>query len=493
MPIQISPSSTRARGDLRVGFTPYTSAVGSSLSPQTRDWPLENPWIPASAVPKGQPVDEQHWLLMETDSSVFGAISARIATLLGGGVALEAGEGEGAEELLEFWEDQLAELPLVTMSALGLMSFFRGWRPFEIVGAQRPWRGRSVFAPVLVRSSLSWQFRHTVGRDLWYRGGLGIDRKLFRRRILGGQMKWFCPAMGDLGNPYGFPIHRNWMAMDMAYRELSAIGMAHIRMSQGVLVVDEGGDLASAFNDDDKARIKKVGDSVRAFIDEMQAGGALVRPAGWNIDWLALPSAVGGWTGLFEFFNAAARSYYNMSNLSTSATGASGNRALAAIQDQVGRRVAKLDACQYLESFRVWLRAWSSANASIIAPKAFPGSGTRPQILDVPLRAVPHLVFLSLNRLTADDLAVLNAVATIGVTVPEGLSDSDRKAAKVLVKVKSILRTHNVPLFDEGQVGGILDLSRKEAPPPPIAAGPQVVEEDPDEEPEPEEDESAPG
>ena len=306
-------------------------------------------------------------------------------------------------------------------------------------------------------------------------------------------MKWFCPAMGDLGNPYGFPLHRNWMAMDMAYRELSAIGMAHIRMSQGVLVVDEGGDLASAFNDDDKARIKRIGDNVRAFLDEMQAGGSLVKPAGWNVDWLALPSAVGGWTGLFEFFNNAARSYYNMSNLSTSASGASGNRALAGVQDQVGRRVAKLDACQYLESFRVWLRAWSSANASIIAPKAFPGAAMKPQILDVPLRAVPHLVFLSLNRLTADDLAVLNAVATIGVTVTEGLSESDRKAAEVLVKVKSILRTHNVPLFDEGQVGGILDLSRKEAPPPPMAADPQVVEEEPDEEPVPEEDESASG
>lgn len=484
MPHLISPSGTRARGDLRRSFTPYTSLFGDTTAPQTRDLEVENPWIPSAAVPPGDPIDERHWLTMESDPSVSGAIAARIASLLGGGVSLEAGDGDGSEELLAFWEDQLAELPLVTMSALGLMAFPRGWRPFEITGAHREWEGKVVFVPVRVKSSLSHMFRHTVGGDVWYREiGFGSAGRLYRRKTLGGQMKWFMPAMGDLGNPYGFPLHRNWMAMDMAYRELSAIGMSHIRMSQGVLIINEtSGKLTTALTNDDKIKVSNIADNVKSFIDSVQAGGAIIKPEGMNVEWLSLPDAVGSWKDLFEFFNNAARTYYAMSNLSTSATGASGNRALASVQDSVGRRVAKLDACQYLESFRAWLRAWSSANASIIAPRAFPGTGTMPRLLDVPLRAVPHLVFKSLNKLTADDLSVLETVSRIGVTVPEGATDDERQAAQVLVKVKAMLKAHNLQMFDDDQVGAILDLSRKEMPPTPFPADPQAMLDDPEDE-----------
>lgn len=464
----------RRRGDLARGITPYTSLVIDQTNRVTRDMILENPWIEPAAVPLGSVADETHWLTMESDPAVSGAIAARIAQLLGGGVKLEAGEGEGAQELLEFWEDMLGELPLVTMSALGLMAFFRGWRPFEIIGANRPWNGRTAFAPVVVRNALSWHFRWTVGRDLVYRpgGAFGLTGRIYRRSGpggmptgLGGLMKWFCPAMGDLSDPYGFPLHRNWMAMDVAHRELSAIGMTHIRMSQGVLKVDEGEGLGDAFNEQDEAKIQAVAARVKSFIDEMQSGGAIVKPAGWDLDWLALPQAVGGWVGLFEFFRNAALSYYAQSNLSTSASGASGNRALALVQDAVGRRVAKLDACQYQEAFRAWLRAWSAANASVVAPGAFPGIGVRPQLLDVPLRAVPHLVFNSLNRITSEDLAVLTAVREIGVEMPEGLTEDEERAARIMVDVNSMLRTHNFRMVGENEVGAILDFSTQTVPP----------------------------
>ena len=475
-------TTRRRRSDLGRAITPYTSNIVDSTERTQRDLALENPWIGVAVVPEGAVADETHWLTMESDPAVSGAIATRIAQLLGGGVSLQAGEGDGAQELLEFWEDHLAELPLVTMSVLGLMSFFRGWRPFELVGANRPWNGQTVFAPIVVRNALSWHFRWTVGRDLFYRPGgfvFAADRPPYRMNLLSAQMKWFVPAMGDLSNPYGFPIHRNWMGMDVAHRELNDIGMSHIRTSNGVLTIEEGGQLGANFTAQEEAKIQAVGARVKSFIDEMQSGGALVKPEGWNVDWLALPSAVGGWVGLFEFFRAAAMSYYAQSNLSTSSLGSSASRALVQVQDQVGRRTAKLDACQYQEQFRRWLRAWSAANASVIAPNAFPGTGIRPRLLDVPLRAVPHLVFNSLNRITADDLAVLSAIHDIGVEIPEGLTEEEKKAARVMVPIKEMLASHTFPIAKEDHVGAILDFSKKPAPVSPFPGNPRALEQDP--------------
>lgn len=482
-PVSAALTPPRRRGDLARPVTTYTSNFAGPLDRRQRDTEVENPWIERAAVPDGFPVDETHWLTMETDPSVSGAMAARIAQLLGGGVKLEAGRGEGAQELLAFWEDQLAELPLVTWTTLGLTSFFRGWRPFEIIAANRIWEGKPVFVPTQVKSSLSWHFRHTVGGDLVHRpaGMFGAMSQPYRRKTINGQAKFFLPTMGDLGNAYGFPLHRNWQWMDVAYRELSAIGMTHMRTSSGVLMVDGVSDLTGAFTDHDEAKIKSVAARVMSFINEMQSGGAVVKPPGWIVDYLAQPQAIGGWKELFEFFRSAAMTYYAQGDQTMSSQGG-GSEARSRVQDAVGRRVAKLDACQYQEAFRSFLRAWSSINAPSVAPKAFPATGPRPQLLDVPLRAVPHLVFTSLNRLMADDLAVLNTVHNIGVTMPEGLTAEEKKAAQIQVDVASALTTHNLRLVNQGEVGAILDFSKKPAPPTPFPARPDVLERDVDDE-----------
>lgn len=437
-------------------LTSWTSRVPDPSRREWRDWPVENPWIPAGILGPEDYPDERHWLAMERDPAIKGAMNTRIAHLLGGGVRLERGEGDGAEELFDFWSWALPELPMMTIYAIALRSKFRGWECFETRGAWREWEGKRVYVPAVLYDGLTWQFRWTVGRDLAHMPG-GAINALYRMQTLPAQMKWWTPRCGGLSNPYGEPMHGYYCILDYAARQLSESGLVQIGQAQGFLKVAHTLGLDGEMTSQDEAISRAAIAKLKNILAELRASGILWVPEGWDVSWEALTAAVAEWRDLFRYFGDEARSYYSGGNLTSQVSGSTGSRAIGEVQERQALRLAQLDAQELAFSIRSWMRAWSAWNAETLS-SSFRAQGLTPSLLDVPMAAVPRLVFRGLNRLRKEQIDFVLAMSKIGV---EG--DLSTDAAELFDRAE-------IPLLDEDQDGPTLDLAKQVPPPSPFGA-----------------------
>jgi hypothetical protein len=469
---------SRARADLPKTIAPYVSHV---MDP---DWPVRNPWIQPALVPIGEPADERQWEAIERTPSVSAAIRARKARLLGDGVVLEPGEGDGAEELHEWWSWVLQELPLTAILDTALRSVARGWQPFENVGAFREMDGRRYFIPVKVEDALSWHFSWTGRGDLIFCPGGTIEAKGYRRRALPAQMKWWTPRCGVVKNPYGRPMHYDYLARSWAYVELCDAGFAAIKQSQGFLKIAHDLGLGQAITEGDRVKIEETRAYLLEIIAELQASGILLAPIEWDADWVALTSALDGWIKLWRWFDDGASSYYSGGNLQSMVSGNTGSRAVGEVQERLALALAAGDGACIEHEFRAGLlRPWTAFNASIIAPQIFPGTGITPRAEDIPLAVLPRLSFKALHRIGPDALELLRTFADIGVVDGEVENDDEGEERQVLtgarVDVDHHLDLAGWRLLAEDDVSSFLDLAKTDPPPmvtPAAAAGGQLPE-----------------
>lgn len=495
----ISSRPTRSGGaDLRKPIAPWTTHV---IDP---DLALPNPWIAPVLVPAGEPVDEREWIRIERNAAISGALRARKARLLGDGVVLEAGQSEGSEELFDWWSWVLEELPVEIVLDIAFRIIWRGWVPFEIIGDDRVRDGRQYFVPAQMRDALSWHFRWTGRGDLVFCPGIAPP-KGYRMDRLPGMLKWWTPRAGSLSNPYGCPMHADYMSKAWAFGELSDAGFVQIKQSMGFLHVTHRFALGDALSGGDVAKLEQIKADIMKMQTELQASGILFGPSDVELKWVELISAIDKWVNFFRWADDVARAFYQGGNLSTMVSGATGSLAAGEVQERQGLALAAVDAGILESQFRSgFLRPWSARNAAIIAPRAFPGIGPVPALEDVPLEAVPRLSFKALHKIRQEDIELLRTFAEIGVidagAKSNGRSEDDAegspKSRLARVDAEHHLRLGRWRLLSEEQDGATLDLSRNRqlaGGPPAVARRDGGVEEDPDEEPEPEEDESASG
>ena len=476
---------TRSSSDIRREIAP------SSSHAIDRDQMLPNPWIPPAFVPKGEPVDEREWLRIERNAAVSGALRARKARLLGDGVVLEPGEGDGSEELFEWWKAVLEELPMMTILDLAFAIIPRGWRPFENVGADRQIEGRQYFVPVQVTDPLSWHFRWTAGGDLIFCPPLE-QPKGYRMRTLSAMLKWWAPKAGSLSNRYGYPMHADYQERYWSFTELSDAGLVQIKQAAGFLKVKTPFALGKALSSGEVERLSQLRTAIEDMMRVLQATGVLVEGDDMLTEWVSLVAAIDKWISLFRWFDDVARGFYQGGNLSTMVSGATGSLAAGEVQERQGLSLAAVDGTIIEQEFRAgWLRPWSARNAAIIAPAAFPGVGMTPRLEDVPLVAVPRLSFAALHKIRPEDLELLRLFTEIGVIDAEEASEEvgpgDEEAARPADRLARIDADHHLRmsrwrLLAEGEAGATLDLARKEMPAALSPAVPGALPDDPDEE-----------
>lgn len=496
----ISSRPTGAGGtDLRSQIAPWvTHAIDPDLA-------LPNPWIAAVLVPPGEPVDEREWIRIERNAAISGALRARKARLLGDGVVLETGQGDGSEELFDWWSWVLEELPLESILDIAFRVIWRGWVPFEVVATDRVRDGRKYFVPSQMRDALSWHFRWTGRGDLVFCPGIALP-KGYRMDLLPGQLKWWTPRAGSISNPYGYPMHADYMSKAWAFGELSDAGFVQIKQSMGFLHITHRFALADALSGGDVAKLEQIKADVLKMLAELQASGILFGPADLEVKWVELISAIDKWVNFFRWSDDVARAFYQGGNLSTMVSGSTGSLAAGEVQERQGLALAAVDAGILESQFRSgFLRPWSARNAATIAPQAFPGTGPVPSLDDVDLEAVPRLSFKALHKIRQEDIDIVRTFAEIGVIdtgqesngqSEDNIEDSP-KSRLARIDVEHHLRLARWRLLSEEQDGATLDLSRNRQ----LAGGLPAVARGrggeevgtPDEEPEPAEDDNAPG
>lgn len=460
------PFPTRpARADLRRDVAPWTSLAPAPVHQIDKDMTFENPWIDPSHVPPGLPCDERHWSWMESDPAISGAMAQRIATLVGGGVELAQGEGPGSEALFDHWSWVLGSLPLVSVAKLALRSTFRGWQIFEVRGAIRERDGKQLFVPVVLRNALTWQFRWTLGRDLVFQPS-GIPVVGYRRQTLGGQMKFWAPAFNDLSNPYGYPLHGVYSRTNFSYLEQLHKGLVQIKRAQGFMEVSSG---VPKFDAEGKVTAANVAQhaafiqSLRDNITLLDSDSVVVNSTGVPFKWVELTAAVATWLDLFKWYTQGARSFYSGGDVLTQSAGASANRSTSETQERQSLNLGSCDAQEFIEDFRSgFLHPWSIPVAGILDPQAFPGVRVRPSLADVPMAAVPIVIFRSLNKTTPEMLELLASLKEIGMVENKDATEGEEGGDSLIrIDARKLFAGAKLPLVSEDFDGPIMDLSMR--------------------------------
>ncbi len=434
-PTRISPG----RSALTRPLTSWTDQANLS-GHHHDDWPIENPHLlPRSVDPNLEP-DDRQWDVIETNPAVSSAIAFRISTLVGKGWELEPGVGLGAEELFQFWSWWLEELNVADMLVNIMMSGPRGWSPVEHVARRRRWLDGPGSPEVLVpwkhNPVLSHQFRWTARKDLIYQPHGFVDSQLYRMDALACRMKWFTPAIGNLGNPYGQPTHGKWAYSDYLAQRFTDSGASQVDKAQGFLRAKRIITMPAGTKD---PQLAKDVAALKESYKDLRAGGLWIEPPNWNVSWESLTSSVEAWVLLWEYHDNLASALYAGSPLATNTTGQAASRASSQSGIEVVRDNAHLDAEQANFEIRSGLfLPWSTANASLIS-KEFKVSGLRPQLGDVAMRSLPRIKFTALSRINRDSLSILAALKKLGVR---------SKGNPVRVDVAGTLRQANWNVVD---------------------------------------------